>query len=144
MSGPLYSQDHDFSRFDKGSRHLPFLQTHFANRVRCNHRGNPLSANRQGDLCHDSFDLNVEDAPDQLIPCADLPELSPTLRNRQSFFRKVKMLIQLAFGNPVMSALGLDGVQLSRMDPSLQRGIADAEHLGRVPGANQLGIIVQE
>jgi hypothetical protein len=106
MSGPLYSQDHDFSRFDKSSGQLPFLQTQLANSVRGDHRGDPLSANRQGNLCHDSVDLDIENAPYQLVAGADLPELSAPLRNRQAPFSKVKMLIQLALGNPVMSPLG--------------------------------------
>ena len=106
MSGPLYSQDHDFSRFDKSSGQLPFLQTQLANGVRGDHRGDPLSANRQGNLCHDSVDLDIENAPYQLVAGADLPELSAPLRNRQAPFSKVKMLIQLALGNPVMSPLG--------------------------------------
>src|SRR6476646_4141979 len=144
MSGPLYSQDHDFSRFDKSSSNLPFLQTQLANGVRGDHRGDSLSANRQGDLCHDSVDLDIEDAPYQLVAGADLPELSATLWNRQAPFCKVKVFVQLALGNTVMSALGLDGENLTGMDPSLQRGITDAEHLGSVTRTDQLGVFTQE
>ena len=79
-------------------------------------------------MCHDPFDLNVDNPTNELIARTDSPELSTTLRKRQSLFRKVKMFVQFAFRNPVVSTLCFDSPEFSRVDPPLESGITDAEH----------------
>ena len=43
-----------------------------------------------------------------------------------------------------MPALRFDSPEFSRVDPPLESGITDAEHLGSVTKAHQLGMIAQE
>ncbi len=115
----LYAQDHNFGGLDEGSCRLAFFQTHFTHGVRRYYRSNLLPRDRQGDLRHDPFDLNVDNTTNELIARTDSPELRTTLRRRHSLFCEVKVSVQFAFRNPVMPTLCFDGSEFACMDPPL-------------------------
>src|SRR6267154_3935189 len=139
-----HAQDHDFSGLDEGSSDLSLFQPQFADGVRCNHRGDLLAPDRECDLGHDAIDLYINDAADQRIARADSSKLGATSRKWRAPFGKVKMLVQFAFRNAMMSALSFDRLDFSCMDPPLESGITDAEHFGGVPKLHQFDMVTQE
>jgi hypothetical protein len=95
-------------------------------------------------LSHDSIYLDVNDPADQLITGADSAKLGAALRKRHPLFGKVQVFVQLAFRDAMMPALGFHGTHFPGVDPTLQRGITDAEHFRGVPKLYQFGMIAQE
>lgn len=138
------AQDHDFSGFDEGSGDLSLFQPEFADSIRRNHGGDLLAADRQRDLGHDAVHFNVNDAPDQLIACADSSKLGATLGQGHALIGKVKVLVQFTLRNPVMAALSLNRPDFSGVDPSLESGITDPEYFGSVAKLHQLDMVTQE
>jgi hypothetical protein len=120
------------------------FQPEFAHGIRRDHGGDLLAADGECDLGHNAFHLDVHDAADQLIARADSSKLGATLGKRRPLFGKVEVFVQFAFRNPVMPALSFDRLDFSRVDPSLQRGITDAEYFGRVAKLHQLDMVTQE
>jgi hypothetical protein len=139
-----YAQDHDFSGFDKSSNNLSFFQTQFTHCIRRYYRGDLLAPDRQSYLCHNSFDLNLNNPTDELVARTNSPKLSAALRDRGPFISEAKVSMQFALRYPVMPTLRFDSPELPRVDPSLESRIADAEHLGSVTKSHQLGMVAQE
>jgi len=139
-----YAQDHDFSGFDKSSNDLSFFQTQFTHCIRRYYRRDLLAPDRQSYLCHDSFDLNLNNPTDELIARTNSPKLSAALRGRGPFIREAKVSVQFALWYTVMPTLRFDSPELARVDPSLESRIADAEHLGSVTKSHQFGMVAQE
>jgi hypothetical protein len=137
------AQDHDFGGLDEGRSDLSLFQAELADSIRRNYRGDLLAADRQCDLGHDAIHLDVNDAADQLITRADSSKLGAALRQGHPLFSKVEVLVQFAFRNPVMPALSLDRPDCSRVDPSLERRVTDAENLGSVAKLHQLDTVTQ-
>src|SRR5579863_5331956 len=83
----LRQDDHHFSGFHKRSRRISDLQTHFAHGVGCNDRRDVLPADGKSHLRYQAVDLNVGDAPNQLVAPADATEIGTALTHGTSFGR---------------------------------------------------------
>lgn len=127
-----YAQDHDFCGFDKSRGNLSLFQMQLTHGIRGYHRRDLLPPNRQCDLRHDSFNFNIDYPANELVAGADSPELSATLGKWSPFLREPQVPVQFAFRNPVMSTLGSDGPQFSRVYPSFEGGITDAQYVGGI------------
>jgi len=126
----LGTDDHDFGGFDQRGGGLANFQAHLAHCVRCNDGRDVLTTDGQRYLGHQPADLDFGDAARELVAPADPAEIRPPLVDGRPFPGSVEEFIDLLFGNAVMAARGLDGLDLALVDPLFERRIADAQDLG--------------
>src|SRR6267142_296296 len=131
--------DHDLCRLDDRQRLLPSPQLQLVDRVAGDDRRQPLVANPQPHLREQPVRPDLFDDAAQLVAAADRhehPDRTRTARAARGrrFSLRCQHPVDLGVGDPVMSAARADGPHRALVDPLLQRGIADAEPVGR--GAN--------
>jgi len=130
--------NHYFGGFYEGGHGLAFLQTHFAYRIGRDNRCDVLPADGEAYLSHQPAHFDIGDAPDQLVPAADPAKIGAPSRDISSFRRPIEETVDFLFRNPMVAACRLDGADLPLVDPLLQRGIADAQHLGSLTRRKEL------
>ena len=80
----------------------------------------------EGDLGEQSTDLDVGDSPDELIASTDAAKSAPTFFDRAGGDDAGQKAIYFCLGNAMMTANGLNALELALIDPLLQRGVTDS------------------
>src|SRR5215469_23493 len=91
-----------------------------------------LLTNGEGDLGEKTTNLDVDDAPDELIASTDAAESAAPLFNGAGRSDAGQQAIHFHFRYAVMPTGGLSALELALIDPLLQRGIADSQHLSSI------------
>jgi hypothetical protein len=136
----LRSEDHDLGGFDEGSRRLAFGETHLAGRVSGDYRSNVLASDGKLHLRQQSFDLEVDNSTDQLIPTADLTEVCTSLCGHVLSRGTIEMLVEFTFGNSMMATYRFYRTQLLGVNPALDGGITNSKNLRCFSGRDQPGV----
>lgn len=122
----LRQDDHDFGGLDQRSSDLALLEPQFTDCVGGNDRSNVLFADREGDLGEQSTDLDVGDSPDELIASTDAAKSAPSFFDRARGDDAGQKAIYFCLGNAMMTANGLNALELAPIDPLLQRAVTDS------------------
>ena len=133
-SSRSYAKNHYLGRFDQGGDGLALLEAHLANCVRRDNGRNALTANRERHLGHQPLSFDIRDAADQLIPSAHFSEIVAALAHVAGFGCAIQKLVDLLLRNAMVAAGSFDCSNLAFVDPLFERGIADAQDLGRFTG----------
>src|SRR5258708_3407739 len=91
-----------------------------------------LARDRQRHLGHQALNLQVDDAAGKLVASADFSEGLSAGGYRASPRNGRKQAVDFGFRYAMMPARGLDRFDLAFVNPLLQCGITDAQHLADV------------
>ena len=130
-------RNHHFGRLDNRQCIVAATEFQRADGVRRDHGRERLIANTQANLGEEAIDPDLVDEAAQAVPCAEaldglIPRrwLAATLHLRLLARQKP---LDLRLRDAMVAAFGARGSHLSGVDPSLERGVSDAELAGRGP-----------
>src|SRR5579884_2293308 len=124
------AKNHDLRGFDEGDGTVARFSAQLLGGIGGDDGGDVLFADGEGDLGKQPAELYGDDASDELVAAADSAEITAARDNVASvqFFRE--HAVDFAFRNAVMATRSFRGLDLTAIDPLLERGIADAEDAG--------------
>src|SRR5882724_8978279 len=127
------SQNHHFGRFHESRCSLSDLQPHLFGCIGGDNCRDVLLADRHPNLRQQTAVLYFQHASDQLIAPADLAKIPASCFDAAAFQFFRDHAVDLALRNAMVPSRRLHGLDLSVVDPLLQRGIADAQNVRRFP-----------
>src|SRR5579884_747324 len=124
------AKNHDLRGFDEGDGTVARFSAQLLGGIGGDDGGDVLFADGEGDLGKQPAELYGDDASDELVAAADSAEITAARDNVASvqFFRE--HAVDFAFRNAVVATRSFRGLDLTAIDPLLERRVADAEDAG--------------
>src|SRR5437016_14602474 len=91
-----------------------------------------LAGNGESYLGHQAFNFQVNNAAHELVTATDFSEVLPAAFNRRALWYGRQQTVNLGLRYAVVPTLRLDCLNLSFVDPLLQRRITDAQNFAGV------------